>query len=99
MKAFAFGLLILAVGCAGPPYTADNNVGFVKEALFDDASRVLAEQGIRVERGQAVGDLTGVRVAFGDVWWATQILVQWRRGKEPGSYVTREEFELQLENP
>lgn len=90
--------LLLSAGC-GSPVTVDNNVGFVRTALFEDARRVLAEQGIEIVKGQSLGNVTGIRVAGGDSWWAVKILLQWRRGKEPGAYITREEFEQGLENP
>ncbi len=98
MRRFFALPLLLAAGCA-TSLSADHNVGMVRTEFFDDAVEVLKKEGIYAERGQSVGDSAGIRVSPQDAYWATKILLQWRRGKEPGAYITREEFEMQLENP
>ena len=95
-RSIALLALVVVAGCAPPPYTADHNVGMVKDALFDDAAAVLAREGIVVQRGLGVSGRTGVRVAPEDAFQATKILTEWRRGKEPGAFLTRTEFEMQL---
>ena len=91
--------LALVAGCAPPPYTADNNIGMVQESLFEEAAAVLAREGVEVQRGATYGTLTGIRVSYGDSFWATKVLLQWRRTKDPGAFITREEFTMGPENP
>jgi hypothetical protein len=98
MRRFSVLLLLLAAGCA-TSMTVDHNVGLVKNEFLDDAMEVLEKEGITAERGQTVGNSTGIRVSHQDAYWATKILLQWRRTKDPGAYITREEFEMQLEYP
>jgi hypothetical protein len=59
---------------------------------------VLARAGIASERGQGVSGVTGILVRPEDAYTATKVLVEWRRGKAPGAYITRTEFEMQLED-
>jgi hypothetical protein len=91
--------LSLAAGCAGPELSPEHNIGFVQSGFIDEAVEVLGRQGIHAQPGLQYPGLTGIRVDDKDVYWATRILLQWRRGKQPGAYVTREEFEMGLEYP
>jgi len=87
-----------AAGCAPPPLTADHNIGMVKDALFEEAVTLLAREGIPMQRGLGISGVTGVRVAPEDAFRATKILTEWRRVKEPGAFITRTEFEMQMED-
>ena len=91
--------LLFAAGCAAPPYSADYNIGMVKTALVDEAVDLLAGQGVRAQKGLDFGGHTGLRVLPEQSYWATKVLLQWRRTQEPGAFLTREEFEMGLENP
>lgn len=88
--------LVAVAGCA-TSYTADNNIGMVKDDLYEEAATLLAREGIPAQRGLGVSGRSGVRVAPKDAFRATKILTEWRRGKEPGTFLTRTEFEMQLE--
>lgn len=90
-------LLILLAGCAPPPYDADHGIGVVKSPLYQEAARILEREGIRVREGETTMGVTGVRVAFEDAYRATKFLLEWRRGKDSGAFLTREEFQMQLE--
>src|SRR3954468_11915499 len=83
--------LVLVAGC-GPSLTVDNAIGVVKSALFADAEQVLEREGIHVEGGDSVTGVTGIRVPAEDAYRATRILLEWRRDKGPGAFLTREEF-------
>lgn len=89
-------LLALMIAGCGPSLTVDNNIGMVKDDVYEEAVKVLANQGIRSERGSRVAGATGVRVAPDSAFMATNILLQWRRGKDPGAYITHTELEMQL---
>jgi hypothetical protein len=97
IRPLALLILVLAAGCAPPPYDVEHNIGMVKDSLFEDAAAVLSREGIAYRQGQGVSGLTGIRVAHEDAFLATRILLQWRRGKEPGAFLTREEFQMSLE--
>ena len=90
--------LLAAAGCAGPPYGPEYSIGVVKEPLFDEAAAILTREGIRFRKGDSTGSVTGVRTHPDDAFRATRILVEWRRGKPIGSFLTREEFQMGLEN-
>jgi len=90
-------ILVLAAGC-GPSLTVDNSIGVVKSALFADAERVLEREGIHVEGGDSAVGVTGIRVPPEDAFRATKILLEWRRDKGPGAFLTREEFVGHLED-
>jgi hypothetical protein len=91
--------LLFAAGCAAPPYTADYNIGMVKTALLEEAVDLLAGQGVHAQKGAEYGGHTGLRVMPEQSYWATRVLLQWRRTQEPGAFLTREEFEMGVENP
>jgi len=91
--------LLCAAGCASPPYSADDNIGMVKTALVDEAIDLLAGQGVHARKGLEFGGHTGLRVEPEQSFWATRVLLQWRRTQEPGAFLTREEFEMGIENP
>ncbi len=90
--------LMLAAGCGPPALTVQNSIGVVKDTLFEDAVRVLEHEGIRVEGGDRIQGVTGIRVPSEDAYRATRVLVEWRRNKGPGAYFTREEFQSSLED-
>lgn len=96
-RATAFLALLLAAGCAAPPYDFSHNIGMVKDPLFDEAAAILEREGIRVEKGESTGTVTGIRVAHESAYSATRFLVEWRRGKPAGAFITREEFQMGLE--
>jgi hypothetical protein len=89
--------LVLVAGC-GPTLTVDNAIGVVKSTLFDDAERVLEREGIHVQAGDHVVGVIGIRVPTEDAFRATKILLEWRRDKGPGAFLTREEFVGQLQD-
>jgi len=95
----SFLTVLFAAGCAAPPYSADYNIGLVKTALLEEAVDLLAGQGVHAQKGVEFGSHTGIRVLPEQSYWATRVLLQWRRTREPGAFVTREEFEMRDENP
>jgi hypothetical protein len=96
-RSTAFLALLLAAGCAAPLYDFSHNIGVVKNPLLDEAIGILEREGIRVEKGENTGTVTGIRVAHESAYSATRYLMEWRRGKPPGSFFSREEFLKGLE--
>ena len=90
--------LLLAAGCGGSELTVNNSIGLVKNERFDEVVSVLEREGIHVESGDRIQGSTSVRVPAEDAYRATRFLLEWRRDKGPGAYITREEFLQQLEN-
>jgi hypothetical protein len=91
-------LVLLAGGCAPPPHGAEHAIGVIKDSLVPDALAVLEREGIRVQEGGSNLGVTGIRVFPEDAPRATRILLEWRRGKDPGAFLTRDEFQMQLDD-
>jgi hypothetical protein len=51
-----------------------------------------------VQAGDHVVGVIGIRVPTEDAFRATKILLEWRRDKGPGAFLTREEFVGQLQD-
>jgi len=98
-RRLALLILLFGAGCASPPYSVDCNIGMVKTSLVDEVVDLLAGQGVRAQAGPEFGSHTGLRVLPEQSFWATRVLLQWRRTQEPGAFLTREEFEMGVEAP
>jgi len=88
--------LLLFAGCA-PPYGVEHSIGVVKTPLWEEAAAVLRREGMVVGEGETNLGLTGIRVAHEDAFRATKFLMEWRRTKPPGAYLTREEYVMSIE--
>jgi len=95
MRLLWIGLLLFA-GCA-PPYGVEHSIGVVKTPLWEEAAAVLRREGIVVVEGETNLGLTGIRVGHEDAFRATKFLLEWRRTKPPGAYLTREEYVASIE--
>lgn len=90
-------VLVLLAGCAGPPYGVEHSIGVVQSPLFEEAASILRREGIVVVEGETTMGITGIRVAHEDAFRATRFMLEWRRTKPPGAFLTREEFAMRIE--